>query len=160
LVLIAGWLPRWSGAAQGAPAMRPPAWHGHELIYGFVSAFICGFVLTALPSWAETPEISPRPLAFFVLVWVCGRIAAWSYTFLPLPLIGTLDRHGLLIMFAAGAARVGASLIDGGRAWMPVSAFAWAMAFSLFLIEQGGKLRRPSLPRAKPARAGRDRLTF
>jgi uncharacterized protein involved in response to NO len=379
LVLIAGWLPLWGGVAQEAPAMPPPAlWHGHELIYGFASAFICGFVLTALPSWAETPEIRPAPLALLVTVWVCGRIAAWSYSWLPVPLIGALDlllfatlaaimlpwllrvverrylavlpillgllacdvmfyvgvatgafetaelalqhalnvvvvlftlvsgfltpvfseaerqelrlggrpltfwppleaaaigsalifaaadwlgappainggiaciavlihaarlcrwrsfsfvslplifakhvgyawlvaamalrgladafalvpraswihaftvgalgmtmlalatrvtlRHtgrspaataltvaALLVMFTAGLTRVGASLADGGRTWMFVSAFAWAMAFSLFLIEQGSKLWRPSLPRLKPAAAGRDRLTF
>jgi uncharacterized protein involved in response to NO len=74
-----------------------------------------------------------------------------------MPRATALTVAALLIMFAAGLTRVGASLADGGRAWMLVSAFAWAMAFSLFLIEQGGKLWRPSLPRVKAAATGRDR---
>lgn len=93
-----GGLPIWAGWAQTA-GMAPPAvlWHGHELLYGFASAFICGFLLTALPSWARTPEIKGASLGTLVVIWLLGRAAAWSYQWLPPMLIGALD----LLLFAA-----------------------------------------------------------
>ncbi len=102
LVLLA-WLPVWFGWAPAEAAIPPLAlWHGHELIYGFASAFICGFVLTALPSWAGTPEVRGAPLALLVVIWLIARAAAWSWQWLPIGLIATLD----LLPFAALAAFV------------------------------------------------------
>lgn len=100
-VVLLGGLPLWSGSAS---VMAPPLvlWHGHELLYGFASAFICGFVLTALPGWAGTPEINGAPLAGLVVTWLAARVAAWSYGWLPLGVIGALD----LLLFPALAALV------------------------------------------------------
>ena len=100
LVLL-GWLPIWFGWVDAAAAAPPQAlWHGHELLYGFASAFICGFVLTALPSWAGSPEVKGAPLVALVAIWLAGRVAAWSYQWLPLGVIAALD----LLLFAALAA--------------------------------------------------------
>lgn len=98
-----GGLPIWAGWVQVA-ATAPPAvlWHAHELLYGFASAFICGFVLTALPSWAGTPEVKGAPLAALVVIWLVGRAAGWSYHWLPPIVIGALD----LLLFAALAVTV------------------------------------------------------
>jgi uncharacterized protein involved in response to NO len=97
LVLFGG-LPIWAGWVQNAGAAPPAAlWHGHELLYGFASAFICGFILTALPSWAKTPEVKGAPLISLVVIWLLGRAAGWSYQWLSPILIGALD----LLLFAA-----------------------------------------------------------
>ena len=32
-------------------AMMPLAWHGHEMLFGFASAALVGFLLTSIPSW-------------------------------------------------------------------------------------------------------------
>ncbi|MGE3144303.1 MAG: NnrS family protein [Pseudorhodoplanes sp.] len=97
LALFAG-LPVWAGWVQSAGAAPPAAlWHGHELLYGFASAFICGFVLTALPSWAKAPEVKGAALGVLVVLWLLGRAAAWSYQWLSPGLIGALD----LSLFAA-----------------------------------------------------------
>lgn len=102
LVLL-GWLPVWLGWAQPAAAAQPQAlWHGHELIYGFAAAFICGFVLTALPSWAGTPEVTGAPLGALALIWLAGRAAAWCYPWVPLAAVAALD----LLLFPALAACV------------------------------------------------------
>ncbi|MCZ7658528.1 MAG: NnrS family protein [Xanthobacteraceae bacterium] len=97
-----GWFPLLAGWAA-AGAMPPPGlWHGHELVYGFAAAFVCGFVLTALPSWAGTPEVAGPRLVALALVWLAGRAAAWSYAWLPPGVIAALD----LLLFAALAALV------------------------------------------------------
>ena len=50
-------------------------WHGHEMVFGFAGAIVSGIVLTALPSWAGTPEIKGRRLALLVALWLAGRVA-------------------------------------------------------------------------------------
>ena len=40
-------------------------------------------MLTALPSWAGTPEIHGAPLAGLVALWLAGRVAFWAMGSLP-----------------------------------------------------------------------------
>jgi uncharacterized protein involved in response to NO len=61
----------------------PQLWHGHEMLFGFALAIVVGTVLTALPSWAGTPEIRGRRLAWLALLWVVGRVAFWAAPWLP-----------------------------------------------------------------------------
>lgn len=63
------------GFAGVAPGAFPMAWHGHEMIFGFAMAIIAGTVLTALPTWAGTPETRGAPLAGLVALWLGARVA-------------------------------------------------------------------------------------
>jgi uncharacterized protein involved in response to NO len=101
IILVAGLLPLW-GLTAGPALLPPELWHGHELIYGFASAFICGFVLTALPSWAGTREVKGGPLIALAAIWIAGRVASWCYGWLPIGWIAGLD----LLLFAALGALV------------------------------------------------------
>lgn len=58
-------------------------WHGHEMIYGFSGAVVTGFILTALPGWAGTKEITGSRLAFLLLLWFLGRTAIYAGSFMP-----------------------------------------------------------------------------
>ncbi len=53
------------------------------MLFGFAAAIICATVLTALPSWAGTPEIRGAPLAGLVALWLAGRVAFWAAGSLP-----------------------------------------------------------------------------
>jgi len=66
-------------------------WHGHELLIGFGSALVSGFLLTAIPSWAETSAVVKGRLALLVGVWLAGRIAILCAPLLPAELIIILD---------------------------------------------------------------------
>ncbi|MBT8768483.1 NnrS family protein [Metapseudomonas boanensis] len=70
-----GLLPGWH------PLGGSLAWHRHEMPFGFATAIIAGFLLTAVQSWTGQPGLSGRPLVLLFLVWLAARIA-W---FLPLP---------------------------------------------------------------------------
>jgi uncharacterized protein involved in response to NO len=74
----------WSGFAS-------PVWHGHELLIGFGSALVSGFLLTAIPSWAETSAVVKGRLALLAGVWLAGRIAILCAPLLPSELIITVD---------------------------------------------------------------------
>ena len=66
-----------SGVVPGTLALAASAtlWHAHEMLYGFAMAVIAGTLLTALPSWAGTPELHGRSLKGLALLWLAGRLA-------------------------------------------------------------------------------------
>ncbi len=61
----------------------PFLWHAHEMLFGFLSAAIAGFLLTAVPNWTGTPPIQGRALALLVGLWLLGRFAFWSSALWP-----------------------------------------------------------------------------
>ena len=76
--------------------------HGHELVFGFVTAAISGFLLTAVPNWERTRPADSWRLLALVGVWVVGRIAMWSAGILPPIVIAVLDVAYLPILVAVG----------------------------------------------------------
>lgn len=50
-------------------------WHAHEMLFGYTSAALAGFMLTAIPNWTGRLPVSGPPLLGLVLVWVAGRLA-------------------------------------------------------------------------------------
>ena len=49
-------------------------WHSHEMLFGFVSAIITGFLLTAVQNWSGIPGLNNWPLFSLVSLWLIGRI--------------------------------------------------------------------------------------
>ncbi|MEE8057890.1 MAG: NnrS family protein [Pseudomonadales bacterium] len=102
-LLILSWIPLYTGL-QSATGMSvndlPALHHQHEIVFGFSTAIIFGFILTALPSWAGTKEIRGRSLVLLVLSWVLGRLSVALSAQLPLPLVIILDLS-FPLMFAA-----------------------------------------------------------
>ena len=81
--------------ALPATGATPASWHGHEMIFGFAAALIVGTLLTALPSWAGTPEVRGGTLAFLVGLWLAGRVAMWAGPWLPTA-VGTVADLALM----------------------------------------------------------------
>jgi uncharacterized protein involved in response to NO len=102
---LTAWLLLFGGLAAppgGWPAPWPgPYWHGHEMIFGFVAAAIAGFLLTAVPSWTDTPRLAGRPLAGLVVAWGLGRAALWLAPWLPGPLVAAADLAFLPLLAVA-----------------------------------------------------------
>jgi uncharacterized protein involved in response to NO len=65
------------------------AWHRHEMPFGFASAIIAGFLLTAVPNWTGRPGLKGWPLIGLVLVWLLARLA-WLLP-IPTPLLLALQ---------------------------------------------------------------------
>ncbi len=86
------------GAAYGPLAVGlwmlaplPPLWHGHEMVYGFAVAIVCGVLLTALPSWTGAAELRGAPLAALAVLWLLGRAAMFWSDAMPRTVIAVLD---------------------------------------------------------------------
>ena len=54
-VAILVWLPVFYGELRLTSAFAPRDWHVHEMLYGYLSAVITGFLFTAIPNWTGRP---------------------------------------------------------------------------------------------------------
>ncbi len=54
--------------------MPGPFWHQHEMLFGFLSAAIAGFLLTAVCVWTQTERTHGIRLALLWGVWLTGRL--------------------------------------------------------------------------------------
>ncbi len=76
--LIALWLVSLAYIRNLSPGLSGPLWHAHEMYFGFTTAIIAGFLLTAVPNWTGIPTPRGRPLAALTLIWFLGRLASWQ----------------------------------------------------------------------------------
>ena len=89
-IAVAIWALWLYGRLPGAqPVGGMLAWHRHEMPFGFASAIIAGFLLTAVPNWTGRPGLKGWPLIGLVLVWLLARLA-W-YLPIPAPLLLALQ---------------------------------------------------------------------
>ncbi len=81
--LIAGalWLFAFDGVLSIPTAFDPVTWHAHEMLFGFVTASVAGYLLTAIPNWTGRMPLQGWPLAALFAIWGIGRVAvAFSAT--------------------------------------------------------------------------------
>ncbi|HEV8520296.1 MAG TPA: NnrS family protein, partial [Burkholderiales bacterium] len=67
------WAAQFSGYLPSA-YLQGPVWHGHEMLFGYTTAVIAGFLLTAVRAWTNQPTASGVPLMALAALWVCGRV--------------------------------------------------------------------------------------
>ena len=101
----------WAAAYLGlVPNFAPRggwlAWHMHEMPFGFVTAVIAGFLLTAVQAWTGSPGLRGRPLAALFALWLATRVG-WLWPGLPWPVLVVLE----LAFLPAVAVRLGWQLV-------------------------------------------------
>ena len=69
------WIGLLSSGWAFADAYGPIAWHAHEFLFGYISAVMTGFLLTAIPNWTGRLPLQGRPLLMLFLLWLAGRVA-------------------------------------------------------------------------------------
>ncbi|OOY29489.1 short-chain dehydrogenase [Thioclava sp. L04-15] len=63
--------------------MAPHLWHGHEMIFGYGTAAMAGFFLTAVPNWTGAQAARHAFIASAAALWLAGRAAVWYSAALP-----------------------------------------------------------------------------
>lgn len=66
------WICQYTGQLPAA-YLRSPAWHGHEMLFGYTMAVVAGFLLTAVANWTGKPTPTGVPLIAPAALWVAGR---------------------------------------------------------------------------------------
>ncbi|MEO8882912.1 MAG: NnrS family protein [Devosia sp.] len=74
-VAMVVWIGALSGYWEIGGRAGPIDWHAHEMLFGYASAALCGFALTAVPNWTGQLPVSGLPLLGLVVVWLAGRAA-------------------------------------------------------------------------------------
>jgi len=80
------WAAQHSGLLTHA-YLQGPVWHGHEMLFGYTTAVISGFLLTAVRVWTKEPTPSGRLLMLLVMIWICGRILVLTPFFMTAAII-------------------------------------------------------------------------
>lgn len=78
----------------------PQQWHAHEMVFGYASAAMGGFFLTAVPNWTGTPTARQAFIATAASVWLAGRVALWLSGGLPVLVVAAVDLAFLPILAA------------------------------------------------------------
>jgi len=103
------WLAALSGTITLPSSFDSLAWHRHEMLFGFVGAVICGFLLTAIPNWTGRLPIAGWPLAALFGSWLAARLALLFSGVSGIAIAGVLD-VGFYILLAGLFAREVASV--------------------------------------------------
>jgi uncharacterized protein involved in response to NO len=106
------WLAAFAGDLSLPTAFAPRDWHVHEMLFGYVSAVVAGFLLTAIPNWTGRLPIQGKPLAVLFGSWVAGRAATSFSDVIGWRMALAVDA-AFLVLLAAAAARE----ILAGRKW-------------------------------------------
>lgn len=111
VLAIPVWLFFLQGAASIASPIPPLAWHAHEMLFGFISAAVAGFLLTAVPSWTGSRGYAGAPLLGLALLWIAGRLVTTLPLGFPPPVVAFVD----LAFFPVLALTLLPSLIRSGN---------------------------------------------
>ncbi|MGZ9034749.1 MAG: NnrS family protein [Rhodospirillales bacterium] len=120
------WIPTIVSVPVLATAFEPLRWHAHEMLFGFVGAAVCGFLLTAIPNWTGRLPLQGLPLAGLALLWLAGRIAVAFSAVIGAELAAAIDFSLWLVLLGVVLRE-----IMTGKNWRNLP---MAGALSLFLI--------------------------
>ncbi|UDF34444.1 UNVERIFIED_ORG: NnrS family protein [Shinella sp. XGS7] len=73
LLSVPMWALQFSGLL-GQAWLRGPAWHAHEMVFGYALAVIIGFLFTAGRNWSGQPTPTGRPLMALAALWLLARV--------------------------------------------------------------------------------------
>jgi uncharacterized protein involved in response to NO len=104
LIVVVSWVCSLAGEVKLPTAFDPLAWHRHEMLFGYLSAVIAGFLMTAIPNWTGRLPLAGAPLAGLTGLWLAARLAVLFSSVTGMLLAALLD-VGFLVTLAAVCAR-------------------------------------------------------
>lgn len=103
LLVVPLWVMQVTGVMNLPLALPGLLWHQHEMLFGFLSAAIAGFLLTAVCVWTQTNRTHGATLAALWGLWLAGRLLLAFGGGLPDWLVHTVNLAFLpLVMLDAG----------------------------------------------------------
>lgn len=124
----------WVGALAwgwpvGGDLYGPIAWHGHEMLFGYASAALAGFMLTAIPNWTGRLPVAGPKLALLALLWLGGRLAMAQPDAL-----GPWGAAVVDVAFPLALAGIAAREVIAGRNWKNLKIVVALAGLTLFDI--------------------------
>jgi len=91
LAFIALWNSMSNGSLHIDNYFPASIWHAHEMLLGYSTAVIAGFLLTAVRNWTGLQTVNPDQLASLSFLWIYGRVLPFYSDLLPDVLIAAVD---------------------------------------------------------------------
>lgn len=110
-LVAAIWVPLWLMLYLGHPLVPTavPAlfWHAHEMLFGFATAIIVGFLMTAGKNWTGLATPRGPALGALALLWLAARVASltgpgWLYALLDVALLPVVALILARLLWRAG----------------------------------------------------------
>lgn len=96
------WIAAYAGLLPAEHFTRD--WHAHEMVFGYLSGVIAGFLLTAVPNWTGRLPVTGASLASLFSLWAAGRIAMLAPS--PGAIAAVIDGAFLFVLAAVIAREV------------------------------------------------------
>lgn len=123
ILSIALWLAELLGYSSLDTSLAPVDWHKHEMLFGYTSAVIAGFLFTAVPNWTGRFPVVGWPLIAIFVLWLAGRVAMLMGDGVPYNITATIDAAFLPIL-----GTVIAREIISGKNWRNLRVLAPVLA--------------------------------
>lgn len=91
IVVIALWIMTLHGIQLLSPGHNLTYWHAHEMLVGFATGAVAGFVLTAVATWTGRTPVQGPWLGVLVIGWLAGRLAMCLTGRIPDVVVTVLD---------------------------------------------------------------------
>lgn len=111
IILIALWIPVFTGGRALSTYYGQIGWHSHEMIFGYTVGVIAGFLLTSVRNWTGRSTATGGFLATLVTLWLLGRILPFFAATMPAWSISVVD----LAFLPALTASIGVPLVRHGE---------------------------------------------
>ncbi len=111
IFLVAAWVPVFVGGFAFNTYYGQLGWHSHEMIFGYTSAVVAGFLLTAVRNWTDRPTPAGGYLAAMAALWLAGRIMP----LFPATFPGWLNALVDLALLPTVAIAIGVPLVHKGE---------------------------------------------
>ncbi|CUX37857.1 MULTISPECIES: NnrS family protein [Agrobacterium] len=126
IVAMVLWIAALSGFIDLGGDYGAPNWHAHEMLFGFASAVLAGFLLTAVPNWTGRLPVSGKPLVWLFALWCAGRL------FLLVPdQVGVVTAAAVDGLFLPALLAICAREVIAGRKWKDLKVLGGLLALSV-----------------------------
>lgn len=141
------WLLTLAGVLMPITYFDAMTWHAHEMLFGFTTAVVAGFLLTAVGNWTGKETLVGKPLLAACAVWAAGRIAMATASTLPRGLAAMVDLAFLPVVAFAIGKPLAATKNRRNFVMIAVLALLWTANLAVHLDALGilNGLRRPAL---------------
>jgi uncharacterized protein involved in response to NO len=125
ILALALWIGSPAGIWQLARGYGALSWHAHEMLFGYGSAVVAGFLLTAVPNWTGRLPVEGSRLALLFLLWCIARAA-----FLAVSSLGVMSAVLIDSLFLPCVLLVMLREIVVGRNWRNFAPLAVVALFA------------------------------
>ena len=109
---VVAWMKMIAGDLELTGPFSTVDWHVHEILFGYTSAVMAGFLFTAIPNWTGRRPIQGSTLVVLALIWISGRVLVAGVGEFGVVVVGIADN-----LFMVAVAVLALREITAGRNW-------------------------------------------